>query len=332
MTTALDTMIAAQPAALEALADPAPTAVAADRLSGARRLWLIGTGTSQHAAELAAAELLTLGVDARWISAYAFTHARGLLRPGDGAVVITHTGNTSYAQRSRQLIRDAGLPLVSITGPDCAWPEAVRTPVTETSETYTVSYTTALTVLSQLACHLGGRDTGTESVRATAAQVRAVLADPGIDGVPIPGRAMAVVGPGAWSVTAREGALKIREAARVLCEGFDPDRLLHGAAVPYSAADTLLVLQPQDDPDGLTAALAEAARREKLQTATLTSPGGTGSALLDQIPMTVRLQLLAARLAAQRVHDPDLAITGAWGESELWALGAPAEADPAAAP
>ncbi|MFI5933796.1 hypothetical protein [Actinoplanes sp. NPDC051494] len=327
MTTALDTMIAAQPAAIEALADPAPAAAAASRLDGVRRLWLIGTGTSQHAAELAAADLLTLGVDARWISAYAFTHAHRPVRPGDGAVVITHTASTSYAQRSRQLILEAGLPLVSITGPDCAWPEAVRTPVTETSETYTVSYTTALTVLSQIASHLGGRDTGPESVRAAAAQVRAVLADPGIDGVPIPGRAMAVVGPGAWSVTAREGALKIREGARVLCEGFDPDRLLHGAAVPYGSADTLLVLQPGDDPDGLTAALAGAAGREGLQVATLTSPGGTGSALLDQIPMTVRLQRLAARFAAQRVRDPDLVITGAWGDADLWRRGAPGRTD-----
>jgi glucosamine--fructose-6-phosphate aminotransferase (isomerizing) len=324
MTTALETMIEAQPAAIEALADPALTSHAASRLAGARRIWLVGTGTSQHAAELGASALLALGVDARWMSAFAFAHSRNLLRPGDAAVVITHTGQTAYAQRSRQVVLDAGLPLVSLTGPDTTWPEAIRTPIAELSETYTVSYTTVLTVLAQLAHHLGAQDGGPDAVRATAEQVRAALADPGIDTVPMPARAMAIVGPGAWSVTAREGALKIREGARVLCDGFDPDRLLHGAAVAYSAADSLLVLQPKADPDGLTAAIADAARRENIQVETLSCDTWGGSELLAQIPMTVRLHKLAARFATQRGQDPDLVITGAWGEADLWRLGAPA--------
>ena len=311
MTAQLERMIAAQPAAVRSLADPALTAPAADRLAGARRIWLIGTGTSLHAAELGAAELGAAGHDARWIAANAFTGS--LIRDGDAAVVITHTGKTAYARRSRRIALDAGIPVVSVTGPQVDWPEAVRTPVAETSETYTVSYTAALTVLAQIAHHLGAPGGGPSAVEAVAGRLDE---EPGE--VPVPARAMAIVGPGPWSVTAREGALKIREGARILCEGFDPDRLLHGGAVPYTAADTLLVLQPTADADELTTALRHAAALERMQVATFSTEAGRGSPLLDQIPMTVLLQRLALRFARQRGQNADLAITGAWADPDLW--------------
>ncbi|BCJ42166.1 hypothetical protein GCM10010168_64560 [Actinoplanes ianthinogenes] len=324
MTTALDAMISAQPAALDALADPELTAKPAELLDAAGRIWLVGTGTSRHAAELGAAALLDAGRDARWIAAADFTDR--WLRPGDAVVVISHTGQTAYAQRARRIARTAGTPLVSVTGPEAGpqeWAEAIRTPVAEASETYTVSYTTALAVLAQLAHHLGAPGFGPEAIRATATRVRAVLEFPGLAGVPIPGRAMAITGPGAWSVTAREGALKIREGARILCEGFDAEHLLHGAAVPYTAADSLLVLQPAADPDGLTAAVADAARQEGIPVTTLAEPPSDLPDLLAQIPMTVRLQILALRFARMRGQNADTAITGAWTDPALWRLGAP---------
>ncbi|MBL7257455.1 SIS domain-containing protein [Paractinoplanes lichenicola] len=286
---------------IEGLAVSGAATEARARLAGARRVWLIGTGTSLHAAELGAAELTRTGVDARWIASNGFE--RELLRDGDAAVVITHTGHTEYARRSRSLLLEAGVPLVSITGPDVDWPEAVRTPIAETSETYTVSYTAALVVLAQLA------GATAESIQTVAAALDAEDND-----VPMPARAMAIVGPGPWSVTAREGALKIREGARILCEGFDPDRLLHGGAVPYTSADTLLVLQP----DELTNGIRHAARLERMAVTTWTSKVRTGSPLLDQIPMTVRLQRLALRFARLRGQNADVAITGAWADPELW--------------
>ncbi|MBA3691016.1 MAG: hypothetical protein H0W82_06355, partial [Actinobacteria bacterium] len=46
-------------------------------------------------------------------------------------------------------------------------------------------------------------------------------------------------------------------------------------------------------------------------------------ALLAQIPLTVRLQLLALRIAEERGQDPDVVITGPWADAGLWAIGAP---------
>ena len=47
--------------------------------------------------------------------------------------------------------------------------------------------------------------------------------------------------------------------------------------------------------------------------------------LLAQIPLTVRLQLLALRMAQEGHHDPDRVIVGAWADEALWRTGAPEE-------
>jgi glucosamine--fructose-6-phosphate aminotransferase (isomerizing) len=81
------------------------------------------------------------------------------------------------------------------------------------------------------------------------------------------------------------------------------------------------VLEPAADPDGLTAAVAAAARAEHIPVAELAAPDGSLAPLLAQIPMTVRLQLLAENFARLRRQNPDAAIVGAWNEPELWRMG-----------
>jgi glucosamine--fructose-6-phosphate aminotransferase (isomerizing) len=45
--------------------------------------------------------------------------------------------------------------------------------------------------------------------------------------------------------------------------------------------------------------------------------------LLAQIPLTVRLQMLALRLAVERGQDPDTVIVGGWADENLWRVGRP---------
>ena len=323
MTTALSQMIEAQPEALEQIAaldlsGPAGT------LGRAGRIFLVGTGTSQHAAELGAEQLAGLGLDARWASAAQFAHSAAPLRSGDVAVLITHTAETAYTARSRAKVIASDAELISITGTGRGWPEAIETPTHEKSDTYTVSYTAVLAVLARLAHHLGAPAGGEDDLRQVAARVRELCADPAITSVAVPARALALVGFGGWGVTAREGALKIREGARMLAEGYEAERLLHGEAVPFTSADGLVLIQPSADPDGLTAALGAAASAEGIPVTALEEPWVPQSPLLAQIPMTVRLQSLAARFAGLRGQDPDTAITGAWADTQLWQIGAPA--------
>jgi glucosamine--fructose-6-phosphate aminotransferase (isomerizing) len=330
--TALLRMILQQGDALDRMAG-LDLAEPAGVLAGAARIILVGTGTSQHAAELGAMMLAAAGRDARWYPAATWARWGTSPRLGDALLVISHTGETAYAARARADALAAGVPVVSITGTGRAWPEAIETVAPDESHTYTVSYTAALAVLARLAHELGSPDGSPGQVAQAAIAVRHVCAEPGIDGVAVPARSLAIVGPGPWGITAREGALKIREGARMLAEGFDTDRLLHGGAVPLTAADGLVVLEPAADPDGLTAALGAAAAAERVPVAVLAAADVPGSAdsgplppLLAQIPMTVRLQLLAERFARLRRQDPDVAITGEWDAPALWQMGAPGAA------
>jgi len=330
--TALLRMILSQGDALDRMA-ALDLAEPAGVLAGAARIILVGTGTSQHAAELGAMMLAGAGRDARWYPAATWARWGTGARLGDALLVISHTGETAYAARARADALAAGVPVVSITGTGRAWPEAIETVPPDESHTYTVSYTAALGVLARLAHELGSPDGSPGQVAQAGAAVRHVCAEPGIDEVAVPARSLAIVGPGPWGITAREGALKIREGARMLAEGFDTDRLLHGGAVPLTAADGLVVLEPAADPDGLTAALGAAAQAERVPVAVLAAadvPEATDSGplppLLAQIPMTVRLQLLAERFARLRRQDPDVAITGEWDAPALWQMGTPGAA------
>jgi glucosamine--fructose-6-phosphate aminotransferase (isomerizing) len=340
-STALLRMIGQQADALDRISEldlAGPAAILAD----ATRVVLIGTGTSQHAAELGAMMFEQAGMDARWYPAATWARWNTGPRPGDALLVITHTGETAYAARARAAALAEGVPLVSITGQGRGWPEAIETVPPEESETYTVSYTSALAVLARLAHQAATAGASPHDLARAAAQVRAVCADPGIDAVAVPARSLAIVGCGPWGITAREGALKIREGARLLAEGFDTERFLHGAAVPFTAADGLLLLEPDADPDGLTAAVGAAAAREGIAVAVFgggadsepsgrepdsesagREPAGGLGPVLAQIPMTVRLQLLAERFAGLRRQDPDTAIVGAWADPALWRLGMP---------
>ena len=153
--TALHRMIMAQADALDRIAGldlAAPAAI----LAAARRVMVVGTGTSQHAAELGVMMLERAGLDARWFPAATWARWSAGPRPGDALVVITHTGQTGYAARARAEALASGVPVVSVTGTGPGWPEAIATVAPEESETYTVSYTAALAVLARLAHQVAG--------------------------------------------------------------------------------------------------------------------------------------------------------------------------------
>jgi glucosamine--fructose-6-phosphate aminotransferase (isomerizing) len=318
--TELERAIHAQPDELRRLASLELPANAR-RLAAGERVWLVGTGTSLHAAELGALMFARAGIDARFASSMEFARWAPL-RPGDAVVVLTHTGETAYAQASRRRALDAGAETLSITADGVGWPEAIETGPKERSHTYTRSYTSALAVLALIAAELGAGGLGPDAVVAAAEATERAIAEPGLDGLPEPARLLVLTGSGPGAVTAREGALKLREAARLTAEGYDAEMLLHGSAVPLGPDDALLVLGSGRDGDDFLGQLANAARAENVPVVELDQPTPSDE-LMTQIPLTARLQLLAARRAEAGGHDPDLVITGAWDDERLWATGAP---------
>jgi glutamine---fructose-6-phosphate transaminase (isomerizing) len=310
--TELEAAIHAQPDELRRLAglDVRPFT---KRLAAGERVWVVGTGSSWHAADLGAAMFARAGIDARAASSNNFA-LRAPLRAGDGVIVLSHTGSTAYARASRRRALDIGAQTVSITGDGVGWPEAIETGPKERAETYTRSYTGALAVLALLAGELGAEGMGPEAVVAAADATEAALGAP----VELPDdrRLIVLAGLGPNAVTAREGALKLREAARLPAEGFDAEYLLHGNAVPLDDRDVLIALGK----DEFVVRLAGVARSAGSPTVELDQPGDE---LMAQIPLTARLQLLALRRAEAGGQDPDTVILSPWDDEELWETGAP---------
>ena len=316
--TELERAIRAQPDELRRLAG-LELPPHAGRLAGGERLWLVGTGTSLHAAELGAAMMARAGIDARFASSMEFAR-RAPLRAGDGVIVLSHTGETAYARAARARALSLGAETLSLTATGVGWPEAIEIAERERSETYTRSYAAALAVLALIAGELGAEGLGPEAVVAAAAAAQAAIEEPEIEEVPEPERLLVLAGAGPAAVTAREGALKLREAARLAAEGYDAEYLLHGSAVPLDERDALVLVGR--DEDGLLRELGGAARAEGVAVAEPEGPVA-GDELLAQIPLTVRFQLLALRRAEQGGHDPDTVISGAWQADSLWSAGAP---------
>jgi glutamine---fructose-6-phosphate transaminase (isomerizing) len=295
---------------------------AVERLEGAARVWVVGTGTSEHAAWLGAAMLASAGAEAWPRSAAGFVADGRALGPDDGVIVISHTTETAFARRVRADALAAGARLVSITGEGKGWPEAIEAAPPERSETYTASYLAALLVFARLATALGGTAWGEADLAALPALVEAAGAEPPLVGEPT-ARLNVLCGAGPAAITAREGALKLREASRVLAEGYESEYLLHGCTVPLTGEDLLIAIDVGSDGSGLTAGLASAAEREGLQVVRL-APTPDLHPLLAQLPLTARLQALASHWADVRHVDPDTVILGPWADQPLWSLGAPA--------
>ncbi len=321
-TTALERAIRSQPDELARLAreDLGP---AVDLLEPARRVWLVGTGTSQHAAELGAAMLHEAGRDAVAVSSTHFVTWPRPLDRRDALVLISHNAGeeTAYAAAAYARAVEEGLAILPITRRGGSLPHALETVAQERSHTYTVSYTAVLLLLARIAGGLGASTFGPEAILAVPGAVRHAVEDPEIDDVRQPDRLLVVFGAGPASVTAREGALKLREASRFPAEGYDAEYLLHGSAVPLTPDDAMIALLPPD-PSGLVEALAVAAERSGIPVRRVREGSGLPP-VLAQIPLTVRLQLLALRFATERGHNPDVVIEGPWADESLWALGAP---------
>ena len=216
----------------------------------------------------------------------------------------------------------AGLPVVPITRRGGSLPDAIETVEKETSHTYTVELHGGAASSSRgWRTSSGPSAYAPDALARVPAAVRAAIDDPGTEAIAQPERLLVLTGEGPAAVTAREGALKVREAARFPAEGYDVEYLLHGHAVPLNASDHLVTLAPPDT-QGLTAGVETAARAVGIpvtrieETADLPSP-------LEQIPLTVRLQLLALRYALERGQNPDVAIEGPWDDPGLWAIGSP---------
>src|SRR3954451_2694029 len=87
---------------------------AAEALHRVQRIWMVGTGTSQHAAHLGAAMLQDAGRAAHAVSSRQSVKNDPLVGGKDGVVFHTHSGEPSYALAPLALASAAALQTITI--------------------------------------------------------------------------------------------------------------------------------------------------------------------------------------------------------------------------
>jgi len=299
------------------LDDVAPAAPVAERLRG-RRVLVIGTGTSWHAANQAAALLRAAGLDATAAQS-ADAAVDGPLPGEDGTLLaLTHTGAKQYTAQAVTRARGQGAEVIQISGTGVEGAD-LTTVERERSSAYTASHLGALLRTAQLALALGADLPMLGDV--PAAVDRAYRDGRGDELLaPPPRRLIEFTGGGINQWTAAEGALKIREAAYVASEGLALEQFLHGPSVALGGDDRLVCLDGGGHWSTRMAQVAEAA-------------GSAGSAvtriaypqlgeLLSIFPLTVAVQRIALEAAESLGVNPDtfgLDLPGhdAWDRIEL---------------
>ena len=292
------------------LDDPGPVEREAERLAE-RRIVVVGTGTSWHAANHAVwlfreADVEAVAVQAMDAALYGLP-----VRAGDAVLVLSHRNTKRFSSALLEQLRgsDAG-PVVVIGGRGSPGVD-IETVEQERSSAFTASHLGALLRLAQLARSFGAR---LEPLEDVPAAVEAAL-DVEL-GVEPPLRLLELIGAGPNQWTAAEGALKIRETSRVATEGLSVEQFFHGPSVAIDGRDTLVCLDGGGPGAERLAAVAEAAetcgtRVHRFSETALGEP-------LSIFPLTVLVQRIALELAEALGTDPDAFGYDVPGRREAW--------------
>ncbi len=227
---------------------------AAALLRGAHRVFLVGTGTSSHAAVVGEHLLRSVGLDAYAMTNFDFVNYPRPIGPDDAVIAISHRGSKTYGKRAIALSLEGGARVIGLTGQGSPMegPAIVlHTAPSEESSTHTASYTGNLAGLALIARAVGaegsvGRQALDEGIARLPGVLEAILADqdavrPAAAALAASGR-LVLAGAGPNAVTAREGALKVKESSFLIAEGFELETILHGGLQPIEAGDLGVVI------------------------------------------------------------------------------------------
>jgi glucosamine--fructose-6-phosphate aminotransferase (isomerizing) len=225
-------------------------------LAPSRRVFVVGIGTSLHAAMVGAWLLRAAGADARAVASFDFALYPDSypLTTEDAVVVMAHTGVKTYSAVSIQRAHDAGARALSVGSLTAEHPGSeliLRTVEREQSAAYTASHLAAMTVMAQLATLMGeGRGASgvngfrsaldrlpeeIASVLAREAEIQPV-ADDALQ------RQIYAIGAGPNEATALELVIKAREAAYVPIDALHAEQFLHGPMVAFNEGDLLVAV------------------------------------------------------------------------------------------
>src|SRR5438477_12165347 len=112
----LKATLESQPRELTRLLGDGSAAAAAERLRGAARIFLVGTGTSFHGAIAGQFMFRSAGIEAWAVRAFEFAAYPPAFRDGDGLILLSHRGNKRFSRDSLDRFKAFGERWLVITG------------------------------------------------------------------------------------------------------------------------------------------------------------------------------------------------------------------------
>jgi glucosamine--fructose-6-phosphate aminotransferase (isomerizing) len=229
---------------------------AAERLANARRVYVVGIGTSYHAALFGGWVLRATGSDAHTVSSFDFALYPDSfeLRAEDAVIVMAHSGVKRYSTATLARATAVGATRISIgslTADHEGSQQILRTVEREKSAAFTASHLTAMTVLAQIATVLGANRAKPQTAGFRAAlqalpdQVAEALGRQS-EVQPIAQEAaerrIYASGGGPNEVSALEAVIKVREAAQGWIDALPSEQFLHGPLIALNADDMAVVI------------------------------------------------------------------------------------------
>lgn len=311
-----------QPRDLRRLLDEGWSAAqeATARIRDKRRIFLVGIGTSYHAALVGAWLLRGAGRDARAVSSLDFSlypESFGLSSQ-DAVIVMAHSGVKTYSSEALQVAERVGAARISVGSLTAEHPgsqQVLRTVEREKSAAFTASHLAAMTVLAQIAVGLGADFRS--SLEALPEQVAGALARE--DEVAPVAREVAdkriyAIGGGPNEASAIEAVIKVREAAQGWIDGLPAEQFLHGPLIAANAGDVAVVIHVPGAASTRVTAIARVLeaigarmwvigkRIDGMSTFELPETHELISPLLTVVPV----QMLAYHMAVVRGINPDV--------------------------
>lgn len=307
---------------------------AARLLAPAARLFIVGIGTSYHAALVGEWLFRAAGKDARAVLAFDFAVYPSLypLRPSDAVIVMAHSGTKTYTMRALERANAEGATAISVGSLTAEHPGSrlvLRTVEREKSAAFTASHSAAMFVLAQIATSVAERE-GIEvaaefrrALEGLPAQVEAVLArQDEILSVSrdAASRQVYATAAGPNAATALEVVIKAREAATAKIDALPLEQFLHGPLVTVNADDLAILIDVRGAKPTSAARTSEVARVLDRIGARIwlvgqgvsTVHGGTVfelpelNELISPILAVVPMQIFAYQVAVEKGSNPDL--------------------------
>lgn len=232
----------------------------AEALSKKKKVYLVGIGTSSHAAmggEFFFRSLCGNKLDAQFIHSFEFVNHPPRLDADTAVIIVSHRGWKTFSERATTMVKEKGALSISVTGKNpqkevTLGEHVLLTSYQELSSAHTVSYLTALAVLLQLAeataqkLGLGAKASGMVDrlpeflktalgLEQQAKKLAERLAER---------KKFAFVSYGPNLNTALEATLKMQETTFLLAGGYEAEQFLHGPWVSLGPEAAVFFIAP----------------------------------------------------------------------------------------